>query len=354
MSFEDGWKAVNLEMPERIPRFDPSAAEYHWDLVNAVCGTTLSVDSPPSERLEGTRAFLKAWDFSIYPAPLIGRDELSKKHTNMGHASYAQNGRDYDDQVQCPFKDIDEVFAFDPWETYGSRDGQDLIDRFNDHYRRQCELFEDTVNTTGVYVTLMSGMIDIFGWDMLLTAAGTDPDGFGDVVNRYAGWIKQFYDAIALSDAKVIYSHDDLVWTAGAFIDPAWYRRYIFPNLEMLWSPLRDTGKKIQFVCDGNYTAFLDDVASCGNHGFWFECFTDLETVCRKFGKTHFIIGNGDARVLTFGTKEEIRADVMRCLDTGRDCPGYFMCVSGHIPPNVPVQNALYYNEIYLEERQRR
>jgi len=206
---------------------------------------------------------------------------------------------------------------------------------------------------TGIYTTLMSGMIAIFGWDMLLTAAGTDAAGFGEVVNRYASWIGQYYTALARSDTPVVYSHDDMVWTEGPFINPAWYRKYIFPNLEKLWAPLVEAGKKIIFFCDGNYTEFLDDVAACGNAGFWFECFTDLGKVVEKFGSTHVIIGNGDARVLTFGTKKQIRAEVERCMATGKNCPGYFMCISGHIPANVPVESAIYYNEVYQELSQR-
>ena len=353
MSYADGRAAVNLEMPERIPRFDPSAPSYHWDLVNAVCGTSLSVDSTNEERLEGSRAFVKAWDYGIYFGCLIGGGELSAKRTSMGHAVYAQRGRDYNDKVQCPFKSVDEVLSFDPWETYGRKDKSELVKRFNDHFRREQELYTDTVTTTGIYVTLMSGMIDIFGWDLLLTAAGTNPAGFGDLVTRYATWIQQYYDAVAESEAEVIYCHDDMVWTAGPFIQPEWYRRYIFPNLKKLWGPMRDSGKKILFVCDGDYTPFLDDIAACGNHGFWFECFTDLTEVVEKFGQTHFIIGNGDTRPLTFGTKAHVRAEVERCMSVGRDCPGYFMCISGHIPPNVPVENALYYNEVYLELRGR-
>ena len=64
-------------------------------------------------------------------------------------------------------------------------------------------------------------------------------------------------------------------------------------------------------------------------------------------------MGGVDCRVLTFGTKAQIRAEVERCMAAGKHCPGYFMCVSGHIPPNVPVANALYYNEVYKELRQR-
>lgn len=349
MSYENGWAAVNLQMPKRVPRFEPSAAEYHWELVKAVTGVDVNVDSPPQERLKATRAFVRAWNYDIYFGCLIGSKELSAKRTSMGHAEYAQEGRDYHDNLFCPFKEPEEVLAFDPWETYGEMQEEELVRRFNEHYSERCELFPTTVNTTGIYVTLMSGMIAIFGWDMLLTAAGIDLEGFGEVVNRYASWIQQYYDALAKSESPVIFSHDDIVWTEGPFIHPGWYRKYVFPNLKKLWSPLRDNGKKIIYVCDGNYTQFLDDIAACGNHGFWFEIFTDLSAVAEKYGKTHVIIGNADCRILTFGTKEEIRTEVERCMASGKNCPGYFMCVSGHIPPNVPVENALYYNDVYQE-----
>ena len=47
------------------------------------------------------------------------------------------------------------------------------------------------------------------------------------------------------------------------------------------------------------------------------------------------------------------QAEVERCLKAGEGCPGYFMSISGHIPPNVPVENALYYDEVYRELRER-
>ncbi len=353
MSLSDGLAAVNLEVPERVPRFEPSAAEYHWDLMAKVTGLPVTQDSTAAKKLEARQAFLADWDYGIYFGSLIGGDELAARRTSMGHAEYAKEGRDFSDALTCPFTDPEDALALDPWETYGRKDHAELVNRFNDQYRGHCELFPDTVNTTGIYTTLMSGMIDILGWDMLLTAAGTDPKRFGELVNRYASWMQQYYDAVADSEADVIYSHDDMVWTEGPFIHPDWYREFIFPNLKKLWEPLREAGKKIMFVCDGNYTQFADDIAACGNHGFWFEIFTDLNTMAEKFGRSHFLIGNADCRILTFGTKQAIRAEVERCLSVGRDCPGYFMCVSGHIPPNVPVDNALYYNDVYMEMRRR-
>ena len=64
-------------------------------------------------------------------------------------------------------------------------------------------------------------------------------------------------------------------------------------------------------------------------------------------------MGNADCRVLTYGDKQDIRREVERCVRIGRDCPGFFMAVGNHIPANVPVENALYYNEVFEELRNR-
>jgi uroporphyrinogen-III decarboxylase len=80
-----------------------------------------------------------------------------------------------------------------------------------------------------------------------------------------------------------------------------------------------------------------------------FEPLTDLRPLVARYGQTHALIGNVDTRALLYGSREEIRAEVARCVDLGRECPGFFLCVGNHIPPNTPVENALYYNEVYEE-----
>jgi uroporphyrinogen-III decarboxylase len=72
-----------------------------------------------------------------------------------------------------------------------------------------------------------------------------------------------------------------------------------------------------------------------------------------KYGDTHSFIGNVDTRVLLLGDKDDIRREVKRCVDIGRDYAGFFMAVGNHIPPNTPVANAIYYNEAFEELRYR-
>ncbi len=348
MSYEDGWMAVNLDMPIRVPRVEFDA-EMHWTLVRKVTG--IKVDAHSSDKLKSRArsAFSLAWDYDLTPAVLIGHEELNAKRTYMGHSEYADEGLDFDTHIACPFTDPEDVYAFDPWETYGAPDKEALITRFNDHYQDLSIRYPDTVAMTGVYVTLFSGMIAIFGWDMLLLAGGLDPERFGDVVNRYAAWIQQYYDAIAECDASVIWSHDDIVWASGPVFHPEWYRKYVFPNYRKFYAPLLKAGKKAIFVSDGNYTHFVDDIAATGASGFFFEPLTDLKYIVECYGQSHIIIGNADTRVLLTGSREAIRREVERCIDLGKSCPGYFMSVTNMIPANTPVESALYYNEVYEE-----
>jgi len=335
-------------MPDRVPRVEFDA-ERHWALVREVTGLDVKYDSPPEVRSEASAAFIRAWNYDIRLSNLIGHGELDACRTSMGHAVYLEGGTDYDARLACPFATPEEVLAFDPWETYGEKDKRELIRRFNADYRSQCNAHPDLVNMTGTYITLFSGFIAIFGWEMLLTAGGVDPAGLGEVASRYARWMQQYYDALAESETHVVYSHDDIVWASGAAFNPDWYRKYIFPHYGKFYAPLLEAGKKVIFVSDGNYTEFLEDIAATGANGFFFEPLTDLEAVVERYGSSHIIIGNADTRILLNGNREAIRQEVERCIGLGRNCPGYFVGVTNMIPSNTPVESALYYNEVYEE-----
>ncbi len=346
MSLSDGLAAINLEMPDRIPRTEYSA-DMHWDLVRAVTGIDVGVDSPDEVKDRAGVAFMRAWNYDFFWSTLIGRDEFGDLCTDMGHAEYAAGGVDRRDTIYCPFETPEEVLSFDPWEAFGEKDRLELTHRFEAHYQANCGRHPFGVNMTGVYTTLISGLIDLFGWEMLLLAAGSDRERFGELANRYASWMQQYFEALAEADVQVVMVHDDIVWSSGPIFNPAWYREYVFPNYVTYFSPLLENGKKIMFTSDGNYDSFIDDIAATGVHGFVLEPLTSLGYVVARYGQTHVIIGNADTRILLYGTKEQIRAEVERCIALGRDCPGYFLAVGNHIPPNTPVENALHYNQVY-------
>ena len=346
MSYENGMAALRLEMPSRIPRTEYSA-DNHWKLVSAVTGLEVSVSSDSQLRFEASKKFMEAWNYDFIWSILISRGELGSTRTKMGHAVYAEGGTDYDEEVSCLFTSHEEVFAFDFEERLGIGDIAEITTRFNSHYEQAAQRFPSAVNMTGIYITCISGLIDLLGWDMLLTAAGEDIARFSDFTKRYIKWIEPYFIALAKSTPAVVMVHDDIAWTSGPFIHPSWYREFVFPNYAKLFDYLKQAGKIICFTSDGDYTMFIDDIARCGINCFVMEPMTDMAYIAEKYGRTHSFVGNADTRILLYGNKDDIAQEVKRCIDIGKNCPGFFMAVGNHIPSNTPVDNVLYYNECY-------
>ena len=353
MSYEYGWAALNLRMTDRVPRTEYSIAEYHFPLIERVTGLSVTDTSTPAEKLAARRALREAWTFDLSWNTCIHAAEFGDCRTKMGHASYSDSGGDYNSETSLLYENPEDALSFDPWERLGARDERKLTARFNEDYARQRAVLPDEAAMTGTYVTLMSGLIDLFGWETLLMAAGIDAEGFGEAANRYASWMQQYMNALAESDAPCVMIHDDIVWTEGPFLHPDWYRKYIFPNYKKYFAPLIEAGKKILYTSDGTFTQFIDDLAETGVHGFVMEPTTDMKYIAEKYGKTHVFIGNADTRILLMGGRDEIRAEVKRCMDIGKACPGFIMAVGNHIPANTPVESCLIYEEAYREMSRR-
>lgn len=343
MLLEQGEAALNLEMTDRVYRTEYSVFG-HTKLMERVTGIGLGGEPDADTLSRAQNAFAQAWDMCVLWSILVGGDHLGAWRTRMGHAVYAGGGSDWDARQQALFTDEEDAFAFDPEAQLPQETEADMIAAFERHYAANRAWLPDMAHMTGIYVTCISGMIELLGWDMLLTCAGVDPDRFGALVARYAGWIERYFIALARSRVPLVMVHDDMVWTEGAFIAPKWMRRYVFPVYRRCIGHLRDAGKKILFTSDGNYTQFVDDIAACGVHGFVLEPLTDMAYIAERYGRTHVFIGNADTRVLLTGSRDDIRREVQRCMDIGKRCPGFIMAVGNHIPPNTPVDSCLYYD----------
>jgi hypothetical protein len=262
VGYSDAWNALALDMPEKIPRTEYSVTE-HWPLIEAVTGIKVDHHSSFEEKLAAGKALMEAWDFGLVWSVLVVNQYFKGPLTDMGHAEWAVGGVDFNDKVTEPFKSPEEVLAYDPMAVHGQLEQSRLVADFNSHYQFLQHYYPDAVHMTGTYVTLFSGLINIFGWNMLLLAGGTDMHRFGNLVLRYESWIKQFFDAYAETDIPIMMVHDDITWSSGPVFPPDWYRQYIFPAYKRLWKPVIESGKKILFTCDGDYSLFLDDLGIC-------------------------------------------------------------------------------------------
>ena len=330
MSYDRGWQAIHLEMPDRIPH-----TEYIFHRQFTIQATGLDPESSdPAERERAMARLAKVLDYdlvwSVYFMPYEG------PRTEMGHGQYTETGGDVVEAV-TPFTSPEQVLAFEPERDLRTLSLDELTERIRAWHARAQADYPDAVVPGGFYRGVFTWAIVTFGWEQFMLAAAIDEERFDRILDGFTCITERVVEAHIRARIPVFLWHDDLVWSSGAPFRPEWYRRHIFPRYRRLWARLHEAGVKILFNCDGDFTAFIDDIAEAGGDGFIIEPYTRLERIVERYGQTHVIVGNVDTRILTFGSHEQIRAEVRRCADLGRDCPGFFFAVGNHIPYNVPI-----------------
>lgn len=306
--------------------------EYHKDYIRRLTGLNSSSD-------EAIRAAYAAWDIDFLWTTNDGLHDgwaARGRATDMGHAEYAADASDRREARACPFRSVEEVWAFDPAAEYGLPGFPEQVAHYERVTEEALRRFPDQLSTGGYYKTIVSGAIEAFGWEMLLLAAA-DRVRMERVLDRFFRFTLHHMRAWAETSAPVIIQHDDFVWASGPFMAPAFYRGAIIPRYAELWKPLRAAGKKVLFCSDGNFVPFAKDVVNAGADGLIFEPCNDFGWMAERFGGTHVLVGSYvDCRDLAFGTWEQVRGAIDRTIAEARNRRGILFAVGNHMPPNIP------------------
>ena len=318
--------------------------EYHASLIRQITGTdtgpggvsrnAADYNFLPSDVV---RRFYDAWDYDFLWGTHDGFVDWGKtgRCTDMGHAVYAADGSDQHPPAVCPFSEPEEVWAFDPVKEYGITPFDQLVAGYERDYVQRLAGFPNQVCTGGYYKTVISGALQSFGWDMLLVAAA-DEKKFARVLERFGEYTLHHARAWAKTSIEVYIQHDDIVWSAGPFMHPDFYRSVIFPIYRELWKPLKAAGKKVLFCSDGTVDMFMEDIAACGADGFIFEPSNNFDKIVSTLGGRYFLAGSKvDCRTMAFGTWDQVKAEIDATLALTRGVPGHMFAVGNHIPANV-------------------
>lgn len=101
-------------------------------------------------------------------------------------------------------------------------------------------------------------------------------------------------------------------------------------------------------MTDGCIDAYADDVFACGASGIVTEPYTDFRTIARKH-ENCVLAGEGDNRILSRNSPEEIEAMVKKMVETAQMTGGYLMSIGNHIPWNVPPRAVKLYLDLSKE-----
>jgi len=146
--------------------------------------------------------------------------------------------------------------------------------------------------------------------------------------------------------ASVVAMGGDVSCDKGPFISPQLYREFILPVIQEHVQVIHEAGARAVYTSDGNHWPIKDEL--------FFESGIDgYKEVDKAAGMTWprlteagvaervCIIGNLDARyTLCQGTPEDVRREVVECLDYGRQTPGgHIIHLSHSVHEDVPVEN---------------
>ncbi|MFO7612666.1 MAG: uroporphyrinogen decarboxylase family protein [Clostridia bacterium] len=352
MSRERAVKAMNLEPTDRVP-----AQEWvdHPEFIRKITGM-----DPFEQPEEAIVELIKKLDIDWY----VAIPEKSRKFS-PGESSRVEDGVHYTEwgftgsrwEEDGVFRDEDEILEYNPLQDDTGR-----VRIVSEEYRKnridECikgeRLTGDSALVTGLYyTTLFQCFILSFGWEMFLVTASTEPERFKRTIDLFTEFSVRNIREWVASGTEVIFCHDDLALTRGLVFPKEWYRENIFPGYERIFEPIKKAGKKLIFVSDGNYTELIDDLFAVGVDGLMIDNYVDLGPVLEKYGKSKVICGNVDSRILTSGTRDDVRREVARCMDLGKKYPGYFIRAAGDLPHNIPLGNIEQYFDSCRELGQR-
>lgn len=342
MSKECVLKNLNLQSAERWAHTEYSLG-YHQKFLEEKAGV-------PAEHSEFTRKWKAALQIDFNFATNDGLIDWAEagRITDMGHAVYANDGSDERQPAVCPFESLEEVWEFDAVNEYGLPDQQEQIAAYELAIQNARKREPDQFTPGGTYKTLVSGAIQTFGWDMLLMGS-SDPLKMEKVFDSFFQRSLFLYKCWAQTSVEAVLTHDDFVWSNGAFMHPDIYRKVIIPRYAELWKVIHGAGKKVLFCADGNFMEFAGDVVDAGADALIFEPMNDFDFMVDNFGQRCCLVGSAvDCRDLTFGHWDKVEADIDRTFQRLQDCKGAVLAVGNHLPGNIPVDMLERYFEALL------
>ncbi|MEM2904125.1 MAG: uroporphyrinogen decarboxylase family protein [Candidatus Bathyarchaeia archaeon] len=140
---------------------------------------------------------------------------------------------------------------------------------------------------------------------------------------------------------------DDFGTQVGPMISLKVFREFYRPHMESFIDLAHSFGVKVFHHDDGAIRQFIPDLVEMGvdilNPVQWTCPGMELEGLKRDFGrKLCFHGGMDNQRILPFGTPEEVRAEVRRCIDTlASDRTGYILAPCHNLQPITPTENIL-------------
>jgi uroporphyrinogen decarboxylase len=244
-------------------------------------------------------------------------------------------------EYKSEFQTIDDLKAYHPNVPSYEDIEAELLPEFN-RVKERLEPHTVLVSQGGCSIEACHGL----GFELFSMAMYDAPEELGRIMDAYSEHQRRICQVYADHDLAPAYQVScDIGFKGTLLFSPDYLRREMIPRLKYEIEPVKNAGMKVVLHSDGDITEMLDDLVDAGIDGInplETTAGMDLAAVKKRYGKNLTLVGNGHPNVLMFGSRDEIRDDIKRCLRDGAPGGGYFFDTgAGEIMPGLPVENIL-------------
>jgi len=144
------------------------------------------------------------------------------------------------------------------------------------------------------------------------------------------------------SGVDIVVEGDDLADIKSPMFSPKILREFFFPYLRKFIEECHTQKIPVMKHSDGNLNPILEELVSLGYDGLHpiEPSVMDLGKVKQLYGGRIFLRGNVDCvYILPYGTEEDVRRDVRRCIDAAAKGGGFILSDSNSLHSNVKTEN---------------
>ena len=210
------------------------------------------------------------------------------------------------------------------------------------NFEKVKSLLPDGMGVIGQYGDIFTMTWEMMGFESFSIALFENEDLIKNLNDRLGELVLSMFEYFAQSDAvDAIWYSDDIAYTNSLMVSPQVLDKYFFPWLKKIGDLAKQYNKPLIYHTDGILYDVFDKIIECGVdaiHPIEPKAM-NIADVKQRYGNKLCLIGNIDVDLLSRGTVNDIRKNVIKNIEeVGKD-GGYCVGSGNSIPEYVKLEN---------------
>jgi uroporphyrinogen decarboxylase len=220
------------------------------------------------------------------------------------------------------------------------------------NFEKVKSLMPDGMGLVGQYGDIFTMTWEMMGFESFSIALFENEDLIKNLNDKLGELVLSMFEYFAQSDVvDAIWYSDDIAYTNSLMVSPQVLDKYFFPWLKKIGDLANRYNKPLIYHTDGILYDVFDKIIECGVdaiHPIEPKAM-DIADVKQRYGDKLCLIGNIDVDLLSRGTVNDIRKNVIKNIEeVGKD-GGYCVGSGNSIPEYVKLENYIAMIEVVKE-----